>query len=211
MYLQLLVFPTRKKQIVNNYLTLLLMLFLSACATDSNRENTNVSNNQITKQTVANITVDFKLTETHLGKLPLTKNIPLVDTTLQYYFAAYQLKQGVNEQAIFSNFFYQLTLANKPMATINLQAGNLDKVQSVFILNDTISDVYGVKLGNTFAELKQKRPNLQYQIDKRARMLVSEENSRIKYYITDPINKIENKKYAVEELQNWIITALFWQ
>ncbi|MFY0675633.1 MAG: DUF1131 family protein [Bacteroidia bacterium] len=90
------------------------------------------------------------------------------------------------------------------------------KLTDVVALDSAFKDEYGLTIGNSYTDIKNKRPNVKAYTDYHQHTYVYDDNSNIRYEIygkaTIPENAdMENLVFTEDEMKDWKIERIIWK
>jgi len=150
------------------------------------------------------------LNEQNLGKLSLENNIAPLLNELKSIFPNYTINKNIGQQDGPDFIYYEILHNNNEVFSIHLDSEDPTKIDKVIINNANIIDVYGLKVGSSYYDVKKVRPNIKHYTYHFHTYLYSS-NSHIRYEIQGYQEGWDKKKYSKEEIKDWRIINIIWQ
>ena len=148
------------------------------------------------------------LKENSFGKLKLVKGMSLTEKGLKEIFPNDSISKNIGEQDGPNYFFYTIgveavlktpTTENETLSELQIQE------------KSTVADVYGVKIGMTYADLKERRSNLTISTE-HFHIYLSKEGSNIHYEMAIPeSNGPDKSEYTFEDLKKSKVISIIWK
>jgi len=188
--------------------SLLIFNLITSCAQTKNgiTSETDSNNAYYSEKEKLNLT----LTENSFGplQLPYTEQSISLEL-LRGMFNDYLVKKGIGRQDGPNFLYYQILKGNDEIAFIKMDTDDTTKINRLFFRNAEIADEYGIKIGDTYKEIKKKRRNIKF-LTYHFHTYVSIDNSNIGYKILGSHEGPDKENYAEVEILNWQVISLIW-
>lgn len=149
------------------------------------------------------------LSEESLGSLPLNKGKILDVYELREVFEDFEVSERSNGESSDSYYYYYKVGEDISISTENTENENLNQIRIEG--TSTVPDVYEVKVGMSYYELIEKRPNLVISTN-HYHVFLSEKGSNIKYEMSLGDYKGPDKdSYTIEDIPNTKVIAIIWE
>ncbi|WP_299124306.1 DUF1131 family protein [uncultured Tenacibaculum sp.] len=144
-------------------------------------------------------TTEFSITNNGINKINLQECITI--DSLQAAFPSYTITSKVGQQ---DGPDYRYFEVSKDSTILNF----IMNEQKTCIINEIIAqtnlaDMYGVKVGMTYEEVKKLRPNISHKTDFHFHTTLSEPNSNLQYEISGTYNGPDKQDFIYEEVKKW--------
>ncbi|MCF2875355.1 MULTISPECIES: DUF1131 family protein [unclassified Tenacibaculum] len=144
-------------------------------------------------------TTDFSITDNGVNNINLLECITI--DSLQAAFPSYTITSKVGQQDGPDYRYFEVLKDN---TTLNF----IMNEQKTCIINEinaqtNLEDMYGVKVGMTYEEVKKLRPNISHKTDFHFHTTLSEPNSNLQYEISGTYNGPDKQDFIYEEVKKW--------
>jgi hypothetical protein len=166
-----------------------------------------------------NIFREIVLYETKIDSLDLPFPEKDMLSEIQNQFKPYTAERKIGEQDGPNYEYIEILRENKQVAFFDFNWENSNQLEEIRITNSAASDQYGVRVGDSYKELKIKRPqDFKNSTNYHQHTYLYSDDSNIYYELTgdfsltsEMIENIEDLKLTEQQLSTWMVEYILWR
>ena len=203
------------------YLLVITGLLLSCSKKKSERKDLELDTNAVIKEKQPEETVlnyrEIVLYENSLDSftLPFPERSMLLP--LRQYYNSYSVEAKIGEQDGPDFVYFEILRSESPVIFLSFNYKNEYQLEEIIIEDSTALDQYGVRVGDTYSELKQKR-NVDFEnvTNYHVHTYLYTDNSNIYYEISGNLTEagpdnLEDLVLTEQQLESWVVDKIIWR
>jgi hypothetical protein len=161
----------------------------------------------------------FKLKENMLGNIILNsltfENIPVI---IPEFYPELSTQKRIGKQDGPDYIYFEINKQGNVLFVIKMDTYDSTKIESIWIYSNEIDDVYGVNIGDSLEDLKNKRNSLEYSANEHYSIFAYNSSSNIRYRLKGSLDIINDSMfvemdYSVHEwqLKDNVVDYIIWK